>query len=155
MVFSSDNSYLLVAIKGRLPTDLNNPTGVFQPGYIASYAITGSTLASKPKKYTNPVPFGIQEDINTAGLFFLTDVSTGYSTFRPGSDEMLVQGTIPLQQAASSLLCFRSGLMSPRRHAGPRSLPLLTASTPSIRQARATSPRSPSIRPLSSESILP
>ena len=102
MAFASDMSYLYVAIKGRLPTDLNNPTGMMQPGYIASYAITDNmTLAAQATETTAAAPFSIVEDFNAQGVYFLSDVTTGYSTFRPGPNELAVQGTIPNQAAVS------------------------------------------------------
>ncbi|CAD6581369.1 MAG: hypothetical protein TREMPRED_002989 [Tremellales sp. Tagirdzhanova-0007] len=98
MAFASDMSYLFVAVKGRMPTDLNNPTGQFQPGFIAAYAITGEnrmTLASEPVKTSAAVPFSIKEDFGAEGVYFSSDAATGYAAFRFGSEAKAVPGTIP------------------------------------------------------------
>ncbi|KAK4687146.1 hypothetical protein P7C73_g2975, partial [Tremellales sp. Uapishka_1] len=100
MTFSADMTSLLVAVKGRLSTDLNNPTGTLQPGGIYTYAIgENGTLAQDPVKYSAMVPFSIAEDMYTPGVYFTTDVSTGYAAFDLGDTEMMEQGTIPLQAA--------------------------------------------------------
>ncbi len=94
--------HIYVAVKGQLPTDLNNPTGQMQPGYIASYTITDDkTLTSELTKTPTALPFGIVEHDNNEGLYLAPDVSTGYTTFRFGSDAITVPGTIPLQKAVS------------------------------------------------------
>ena len=63
MAFASDMSYLYVAIKGKLPTDLNNPTGKQQPGAIYAYAISDDmTLDQDPTMTAAAIPFSIVED---------------------------------------------------------------------------------------------
>lgn len=102
MTFASDMSAIYVAIKGRVPTDLNNPTGKLQDGYIASYAISGMKLAQDSVNTVTALPFSIVEDMYNQGVYFLSDVSTGYTAFSPDSGDMTVQGTIPLQAAVST-----------------------------------------------------
>ena len=127
MAFASDMSYLFVAVKGRMPTDLNNPTGQFQPGFIAAYAITGEnrmTLASEPVKTSAAVPFSIKEDFGAEGVYFSSDAATGYAAFRFGSEAKAVPGTIPnaaavsLGQPLSILDAWASPEISPSRIAG-------------------------------------
>lgn len=85
-----------------LPTDLNNPSGQMETGFVATYAIDDEqNLAVVPVKTTAVIPFSIAEDMEYNGLFLTTDVTTGYAIYRDGPDASLVQGTIPQQGAVS------------------------------------------------------
>ena len=101
IAFSSDGASLLVVIKGQLPTDLNNPTNATQPGAILSYAIDNNgSLAAEPTMTPAALPFSISEDMSAPGVYFLTDVSTGYAVWDSTTpNSTVVQGTIANQAA--------------------------------------------------------
>lgn len=90
---------LKVVVKGRVPTDLNNPTGSLQGGYVATYDINNATLASEAVHTAAAVPFSIGEDIVHPNIFFMSDVTTGYSVLNETAGTV-VQGKIPNEAAA-------------------------------------------------------
>jgi len=90
---------LKVVVKGRVPTDLNNPTGALQEGYVATFSIDNATLAAEAVHTAATVPFSINEDIDNPDLFFMSDVTTGYAVLNETAGSV-VQGIIPNQAAA-------------------------------------------------------
>ena len=102
MAFSSDGSYLLVAVKGKLATDLNNPTGNATDGYLAFYSISNDgKLAETSSKISTPLAFTVTEDQYAPGVYLTSDIMYGYSTFRFSDDgsATVVPGNIPLHSA--------------------------------------------------------
>ncbi|RSH89132.1 hypothetical protein EHS25_002798 [Saitozyma podzolica] len=100
ITFSSDMSSLIVAVKGQLPTDLNNPSGNMTGGWIATYNIgPNGTLAAEPVKRPAAIPFSINEDVDQKGVFFLSDVSSGFAAYNADADSAVVQGAIPAEGA--------------------------------------------------------
>ncbi len=70
MTFNDEMTSLIVAVKGKLPTDLNNPSGKFEPGFVATFSIDMNTmsLATNGTLSTVGVPFSIEEDNRQKGL---------------------------------------------------------------------------------------
>lgn len=102
IIFAGDSSSIIVAVKGQLPTDLNNPTGTFIPGHIAGYAIgSDGSLAESPTMYPAAIPFSIQEDLFTSGVYFGSEASMGYEAWMLGTSSKTVVGSIPNQAAVS------------------------------------------------------
>jgi len=101
IAFNSDGTILVVAVKGQLPQDLNNPTGKMQPGFLATYSIKEGVLAEEAVKTPVGVPFSIAEDKTDKDVYFMADVTTGYAAIRAPFDNVtrVEQGIIPLQQA--------------------------------------------------------
>ena len=100
IIFSQDASSLIVAVKGKLPMDLNNPSGELVPGYLSVYAIgENGSLAQEPETYPSAIPFSVEEDLFTPGLYFGSEVSKGYEAWKLGSDNKTVVGAIPDQGA--------------------------------------------------------
>jgi hypothetical protein len=97
-------SSLIVAVKGQLPTDLNNPSGNMTGGWIATYTIgQNRTLAAEPVKRPAAIPFSINEDVDQKGVFFLSDVSSGFAAYNADADSAVVQGTIPAEGAVGQI----------------------------------------------------
>lgn len=104
ITFSSDMSSLIVVVKGQLPTDVNNASGKMTGGWIATYPIgQNMTLADQPVKTPAVVPFSISEDVDNEGVFFLSDVSSGFAAYNADSDSAVVQGTIPAEGAVGQI----------------------------------------------------
>lgn len=97
-------SALFVLVKGKLPMDLNNPTGEIQKGYIATYPISwvnGSyMLAYDCTQTTATFPFAIVEDWSAPDIYFFADVSTGYATWKESATGPLNYGVISDEKAA-------------------------------------------------------
>ena len=117
MLFADDMSYLYVAIKGRLPTDLNNPTGELQPGGVWAYKLTWEdgmwSLADNYTAVSAPVPFSIMPNKYAAGNYFLSDVSGGYDVAMLGDGKGKLEALVNpndtvvshfVRRAASSVL---------------------------------------------------
>ena len=101
IAFNSDGTTLIVAVKGQVPHDLNNPTGKLQPGFLATYSIKEGVLADEAVKTPVGIPFSIAEDKNDKDVYFMADVTTGYAAIRAPFDNLtgVEQGIIPLEQA--------------------------------------------------------
>ena len=103
-------SFLTVVIKGKVPTDLNNPTGNMTNGGFWQYALTkdGSGAWQLAQDYTAveaPLPFSINEDYANPGTFVASDVAMGYDvamlSAQGGQSKV---GVIPNQAAVSATL---------------------------------------------------
>ena len=104
IIFAQDSSSLIAVIKGQLPTDLNNPSGKMQPGAICTYSINGGSLAQTPQMAPAAIPFSVTYDLTDPDVYFMSDVSTGYAVYEPGTmgaAGTLKQGMVPNQAAVS------------------------------------------------------
>lgn len=103
MTFAPDMSALIVVVKAKLPTDLNNPSGMMVPGYLATYNISGSTLSQDCDQTPAGAPFSIGHDASSgSNFYFLSDAATGYAVFEEGYPEGTYQpGVIPNEAAVS------------------------------------------------------
>ena len=81
MAFIPDGKTLLVALKGYLPTDANNPSGKVEQGLIGIYTITDYVLSNIYTKQDalapGEFPFSIANDYFVKNAYFFTDVLTG------------------------------------------------------------------------------
>jgi hypothetical protein len=104
MSFNSAMTALHIVVKGRLPTDLNNPSGKIIPGYVATFAInqTDMTLSKACVNSTVNAAFSVEEDMFNPDLFLMADVTTGYATFDSSQKGFMVnQQVIPNEAAVS------------------------------------------------------
>ena len=109
MAFSPDGKYLLVAIKGFLPTDPNNASKKMMQGFIGVYTVSDYSLSKTYVKNTVPAPagfpFSIQNDLFVKDAYFSTDVLDGalLSTLDSTGHLAMAPAAI-MPQAAASLL---------------------------------------------------